>query len=34
MYGYLPEINTSILEKDRAMTIDSFKNRDEKERIN
>jgi len=30
MYGYLPEINTSILEKDRAMTIDSFKNREGK----
>jgi hypothetical protein len=26
MYGYLLEINTSILEKDRAMTIDNFKN--------
>jgi len=27
-------MRASILEKDRAMTIDSFKNRDEKERIN
>jgi hypothetical protein len=34
MYGCWPEINTPTFEKNRALIIDSFKNREEKERIN
>jgi hypothetical protein len=34
MYGCQPEINTPTFEKDRALIMDRFKNREEKERIN